>query len=50
MEKCYVVHCDVEGHLSKDESSRLIRANWSHPRNDLSRNVGNEANGIQRKQ
>jgi len=45
-----VVLCDVEGHLSTDDSARLIKVNWSPQRSDLSSNAGNEANGIQRKQ
>ena len=45
-----MVQCDVEGHLSTDDTARLIKVNWSHPRSDLSSNAGNEANDIQRKQ
>ena len=45
-----MVQCDVEGHVSTDDSSRLIKVNWSHSRGDLSSNAGNEANSIQRKQ
>jgi hypothetical protein len=45
-----MVQCDVERHLSTDDSAGLIKANWSNPQSDLSSNAGNEANSIQRKQ